>query len=608
MWRFDSPHATRLAALRRFLSSLALDGFVIPRSDEHQGEYVPAHAERLKWLTGFSGSAGMALVMQSRAALFFDGRYVIQAAQQVDGDLFDLCHLADKKPSDWLNEQLREGMTLAFDPWLQSEKQLQPLQKLLQAKGCRLQALNDNPIDGLWDDRPLPPLAPVVPYPLKYAGERAEDKIKRLAGQLRDKGQDAVVLTLPDSIAWLLNVRGGDVPSTPLPLSFALLKGNEEVEWFIHPQKLSDEVKKALPGRVILFTPQAFETRLEALQGKGVVLDPQTAPFKVLSILEEADAKVERGLEPCQRAKAQKNETELAGIRAAHLRDGLAMLRFLKWLEEEAIPRAPGDHPVTEIEAEQKLLSFRQAQELFQEVSFETISASGGNAAICHYKATGQNNRNLRAGEAYLLDSGGQYLDGTTDITRTFWLGPLEAGPLGSEFKQRFTLVLKGLIALSQAQFPEGTTGGHLDCLARQFLWQSGLDFDHGTGHGVGAYLGVHEGPQRIAKMASSAPLEKGMVLSNEPGYYKEGAYGIRIENLIAVKALEERKDQNRPFFAFETLTLVPIETSLIDAGLLTRGEKIWLNAYHQQVYEKLSAFLSPEEKAFLALKTQAIS
>ncbi len=527
------PHQERLARLRRELSARGLDGLVVPRSDEHQGEYVPPRGQRLAWLTGFTGSAGLAVVLGARAALFVDGRYTLQAAQQVDGDLFEIHHLIEEPPARWIGAALKAGMVLGYDPWLHTPHEVERFRAAAEKVGASLRAVADNPLDRVWPGQPAAPLAPVVPHAEEFAGESASSKRARLARALAEEGVAAAVLTMPESIAWLLNIRGGDVPHTPLPLSFAILRDDATVTLFIDARKLVPGLDRHLGNAVTVAAPDQLGPALDALAGEGgrVQADPASAAAWIFDRLELAGAKLHRAADPCTLPKACKNPVEIDGTRAAHRRDGAALIRFLAWLAHEA-PKGG----LSEIASSDRLEDFRREGRYFRDLSFPTISGAGSNGAIVHYRAMPETEKRLEPGTLYLLNSGAQYLDGTTDVTRTVAIGEPSA-----EMRDRFTRVLKGHIALALARFPKGTTGTQLDSFARRGLWQAGLDYDHGTGHGVGSYLGVHEGPQRISKAPSAQPLLPGMIVSNEPGYYKTGAYGIRIENLGAGAALGRR-------------------------------------------------------------------
>ena len=574
---------SRLAALRAELARRGLDGFVVPLSDEHQGEYVARRSQRLAWLTGFTGSAGIAIVLAERAALFVDGRYTLQAAAQVDGSLYEHRHVTEEPPDAWLREHLAQGAALGYDPRLHGASQRDRLAAPCRAVSASLVPCEDNPIDALWADQPPVPLGPIAPHPARFAGAEANEKRETTAARLVEKGAAAAVLSAPDSIAWLLNVRGADVANSPLPHSFAIVHGDGDVDWFVDRRKLLPEVPAHLGNAVHVQAPETMASVLDTLAGAGkpVLIDEAATPAWMVDRLTEGGAKVIRGADPCALPKACKNAVELDGIRAAHRRDGAALTRFLAWLA--ASP--PGS--ITELDAVDRLAAMRAGGEHYRGPSFDTISGAGPNGAIVHYRVTAKSNRTLEPGTLYLVDSGGQYLDGTTDVTRTVAIGPPEP-----EHRERFTRVLRGHIALATARFPRGTTGAQLDTLARQFLWQAGLDYDHGTGHGVGHYLNVHEGPQRISRMGSAAALAPGMVVSNEPGYYKTGAYGIRIENLVAVR---EADDADGGFLGFETLTLAPIDRALIDPTMLTADERAWLDDYHARVAQTLAPLLADD-------------
>lgn len=589
----------RLAALRAELARRGLDGFVVPRADQHQGEYVPARDERLAWLTGFTGSAGQAVVLRDRAAIFVDGRYTLQARQQVDTHSFDCRHLIETPPDGWVAEHLPAGGRLGYDPRLHTPAMVARLDKAAAKAGGSLVAVADNPLDAVWTDQPPPPLAPVVAYPLAHAGVSAADKRARVADDIRRAGADAAVLSAPDSIAWLLNVRGGDVPHTPLPLGHAVVAADGGVTLYLDPRKLVPGLADHLGPAVTVRPPEALADGLAALgrAGRTVLLDQATAGAWLAQTLEAAGATVRLEADPCARPKACKTEAELEGARAAHRRDGVAMVRFLAWLA-----RIAPFGGVDEILAADTLAALRAEGALFRDLSFDTISGAGPNGAIVHYRVTPASNRRLEPGSLYLVDSGAQYLDGTTDITRTVAIGAPEP-----EMRERFTLVLKGHIALATARFPHGTQGCQLDALARQFLWREGLDYDHGTGHGVGAYLSVHEGPQRLSKLPGTASLEAGMICSNEPGYYREGAYGIRIENLVAVRPCSGLAAPERAMLEFETLTLAPIDLALVEPLLMSSADIAWLDAYHARVRAEIGPFLGAEDLQWLEEATQPL-
>ncbi|HLT78442.1 MAG TPA: aminopeptidase P family protein [Ferrovibrio sp.] len=585
----------RLARLRAVLEVRGLAGVIVPLTDEYQSEYVPLRAQRLSWLTGFTGSAGMAIVLRDRAAIWSDGRYTLQLDAQVDGALFERRHISDDPPTEWLKTALKAGDRLAYDPWLHTEDGVRRLTAACKAANAELVPAEQNPVDAAWDDQPPPPLGPVHVQDTALAGRPSEDKRREIAAAVKARGADAVVLTLPESIAWLLNIRGSDVPHTPLPLSMAVVGADASVDLYIDGRKLGSEVRKHL-GDIRLHEPADFPAALDALgrAQKTVQVDPATTGVYVLQRLEKAGATLLRADDPCLLPKACKTEAELEGTRAAHRRDGAAVTRFLAWLDANA----PSGQ-VDEIAAAVKLQSFRQLANELRDLSFTTISGAGPNGAIVHYRVTPETNRRLEPGSLYLVDSGGQYPDGTTDITRTVAIGqPSE------EMRDRFTRVLKGHIALAMARFPEGTSGQQLDALARHYLWDIGLDYDHGTGHGVGSYLSVHEGPQRIAKLGSPVPLKPGMIVSNEPGYYKTGAYGIRIENLVAVRVEMEKAENGKRWLGFETLTRAPIDRRLIDLNLLTAREVAWLDAYHALVWHDIAPLVDDDTRDWLKQAT----
>ncbi len=584
----EPPLAARLEALRSRLRTLGVDGLILQRTDSFNSEYLPAAAERMAWLTGFTGSAGVTVVLAERAAVFVDGRYTVQVRQQVDATRFEICHLIDQPPASWLERHLPEGAALGYDPGLTKKAERERLTAAVAARGGRLVALPENPVDSIWTTRPAAPLAPVARHDERYAGEPAASKRQRIAGLLAERGVAALALTAPDSIAWLLNLRGGDIPYNPLTLAYALLARDGTCRLFVDPRKLPPDL--VLDNAVAVEPETAFMTALDGLGGCRVLVDPSATHVAFLDRLAAAGAVLVEGDDPCVLAKARKNPVELEGARAAQRRDGAAVARFLAWLDAQ-----PHDGSLTELAAAARLEALRAEDPLARGPSFATIAAHGPNAAIPHYHPSPTSDRPLTAGTVFLIDSGGQYLDATTDITRTVPLGACPA-----EVAARFTLVLKGHIALATALFPAGTTGAQLDTLARTALWRHGLDFDHGTGHGVGSYLCVHEGPARIAKAGTRTALEPGMILSNEPGYYKADAYGIRIENLIAVSEAPAPADAERPLLAFETLTLCPIDRRLIDPALLTADERAWLDAYHARVRRELAPLLDAATLAWL--------
>ncbi|MBL3568488.1 X-Pro aminopeptidase [Rhodovulum sulfidophilum] len=589
----DGP--VRLARLREEMTREGLAGFLVPRADAHQGEYVAPHDDRLAWLTGFTGSAGIACILMDRAGVFIDGRYRVQVKAQVDLAHFTPVPWPETKPGDWLKAALPQGGAVGIDPWLHTPKDLDALTEALDGTQVAIRE-TPNLVDRIWADQPAPPQGPIAPYPEDLAGETHADKRARIGRLLAEAGQSAAVLTLPDSIAWLLNVRGADIPRNPVPHAFAILHDDGRVTLYADPSKVTDALKAHLGPEITLRPAAAFGPGLRSLPGK-VRVDPASAPLWVLRQLEDAGSEVALADDPCILPKARKTAAELAGARAAHARDAVAMIEFLAWIDAEA----PGGG-LTEIDVVRGLEEFRAATGKLRDISFETIAGAGPNGAIVHYRVTEATNRRVAPGDLLLVDSGAQYLDGTTDITRT-----LAIGPVPEDAKAPFTRVLKGMIAISRARFPRGLAGRDLDALARNALWQAGQDYDHGTGHGVGAYLCVHEGPQRIARI-STVPLEPGMILSNEPGYYREGAFGIRIENLIAVEeAPALTGGDDRRMLSFETLTWVPIDRRLIAPEMLDAGERAWLNAYHAEVAHRAGPDLSDRARAWLVGATLPI-
>lgn len=587
----------RIARLRALLMRNKLDALLIPRADEHQGEYVAPCAERLKWLTGFSGSAGLAAITTRHAGLFVDGRYTIQAAQECDPTLFDFPGLARTKLADWLGLHVAKGGVVGFDPWLHTAGDVKRLTEQLAPLGLKLRATNRNLVDLAWGrERPAPPLGPIVIHPLKRAGRGAADKIADVQRRLIQDKHDAAILTLPDSIAWLFNIRGSDVPHNPVALAFAIVPAIGRPELFIDQRKLSTEVECELGAVVDLRDPSALLKRTAELKSakKRVRLDPATAAYAFARSL--GSTSYMAAPDPCLALKAIKNTTEIAGARRAHIRDGIAMTRFLAWLDDR---RHIGR--LDEISAVRKLEELRLASRKLKDIAFDTIAGSGPNGAIVHYRVSEATNRIVRKGELFLIDSGAQYEDGTTDITRTVAMGPPTP-----EMRERFTLVLRGHIAVAQARFPHGTRGMDIDPFARRALWEHGLDYDHGTGHGVGSYLSVHEGPQSISRLGH-VPLEPGMICSNEPGYYKSGYYGIRIENLVLVTKSTAGPSDEREMLEFETLTLAPIDRQLIKRDMLTREERDWLNAYHRRVNDVIGTELDEPTRAWLAAATKPI-
>lgn len=582
--------AARLEAVRGELKRRRLDGFLAPRSDEHNGECVAPYAERLSWLTGFDGSAGIAVVLEKKAAIFVDARYTLQAADQVDASRYEIRRVPEEPVDIWLENNLSEGMRLGFDPRLHTEKSHAHLRQACRTAKAVLETTDPNPIDSVWTDQPEPPSGPLTVHDIAFAGEESAEKRARLAAGLESDGVSAAVLTAPDSIAWLLNVRGSDTPNTPVSLSYALLRADAGVDLFIDPRKIDDDARAHLGGGVTLRAVDELPAALGDLRGQTVLADPDTASAWVFRLLKDAGAAVVRDPDPCQLAKARKNAVELDGARAAHRRDGASLTRFLRWFARHA-----PDGGVDELTAASKLRSFREGNEHFRGLSFETISGAGPNGAVMHYRATERTNRRIEPGMLYLVDSGAQYLDGTTDVTRT-----VAVGRPTDEMRDRFTRVLKGHIAVARLRFPKGVTGSQIDVLARQPLWRAGLDYDHGTGHGVGSYLGVHEGPQRISQPASAVALEPGMILSNEPGYYKPGEYGIRVESLVAVVERGRPAGGEKTMLGFDTLTRAPIDRSLVDVSLLDADEIDWLDSYHRTVIEDLDGLVDSETADWL--------
>lgn len=577
----------RLAALRTAMAEAGVSAFLVPRADKFQGEYVAPCDDRLAWLTGFTGSAGFAVITQEVAGVFVDGRYRLQVRAQV-ADVFTPVNWPEVKLGPWLADHLSDGAVVGYDSWLHTFDELETARKA--AKALEFRAM-ENLIDRIWDDRPAPPKAPARAHAIEFAGEASGEKRERLAKTLRAAGQKAAVVTLPDSICWLLNIRGSDIPRNPVVHAFALLQDSGRVSVFSNPDKFDalgpDPAIEVLPW-------DAFDTALTALEGP-VRVDRKTAPVAVVDLLKDAGVKVVWGDDPCLLPKACKNDAELTGMRDAHMTDAVAMIEFLAWFDREA-PKGG----LTEISAATKLEALRRGANALQDISFETISGTGPNGAIIHYRVTEETNRTVKPGELYLVDSGGQYLNGTTDITRT-----LAVGDVGKEACACYTRVLQGMIAISMARFPKGVAGRDIDALARAALWRAGQDYDHGTGHGVGAYLSVHEGPQRLSRI-SEVPLKPGMILSNEPGYYREGAFGIRIENLIVVREAEKIGD-GRDQYDFETLTFVPLDRRLIVREMLAPWEVAWLDRYHASVREKLSGRISEDASTWLEAATAPI-
>jgi Xaa-Pro aminopeptidase len=589
-------HEARLDALRKELARQDLDGFVVPISDEHMSEYVGAYAQRLRWLTGFDGSAGTAVVFADAtrdpgAAIFVDGRYTLQVRDQVDGKLYAYESVPETSPAKWLKAHAAKGDRIGYDPWLHGAKWAEAAAKELAGAGAELVAVDANPVDAVWQDQPEPSAAPALVHEISLAGETSAAKRAALAEGLREKGLDAAVIPALDSIAWLLNIRGSDVERTPVALSFLIAHADGSADLFLADEKVTPELREHLGNKVRIREPDEFLPALAELGGNKVAADPDSCVQAIFAALEEAGAEVVRERDPCVLPKATKNPVEQQGHRDAQLRDGAAMARFLHWLSVEA-PRGG----VTELAASEKVHDLRRQCGDLRDLSFDTISGSGPNGAIVHYRVSEETSRTLEPDSVYLVDSGGQYPAGTTDVTRTVWIGP---GEPPADVKDRFTRVLKGNIALNLAVFPKGTKGSQLDTLARQYLWQAGLDYAHGTGHGVGSFLSVHEGPQRIAKSQGAQvdgeqELLAGMILSDEPGYYKAGEYGIRIENLLLVEEREIAGGEGE-FLGFEVLTRIPIDRTLVEKSLLTAEEIAWWNGYHAGVLEAVAPLLDGE-------------
>ncbi|MDD3370489.1 MAG: aminopeptidase P family protein [Alphaproteobacteria bacterium] len=589
----NQQFSLNLTALRKEMANARLDGFIVPRTDEYQSEYLSPSEERVAFMTGFTGSAATLIVMKDGAAFFTDGRYTLQAAKQVPKDYFDIYDVAVKTPIAWLKENAGKKIRIGFDPWMHSAENAKCLKETLAGAGGEAVPVDRNLVDKIWKDRPERPAEPVTHLDTVYAGKASAEKRQEIAAELRKKGVAAAIISDAASVAWLLNVRGHDVRCTPLPLSRAILHADGSVEWFVDERKVSESLKAILGSGCTVSTPEKFEKSLTELARtqRPVLVDFSRTPQAILDILEHARVGVERGEDPCLMLRAVKNNVELTGMKAASQRDSAAVVNFLAWLD--AHWERDG---VDELTAERKLEEFRRVDALFQEPSFETISAAGEHGAVIHYRATDASNAKLVRGQLYLVDSGGQYIDGTTDVTRTVTLGNPSV-----EMRQNFTRVLKGHIALASVRFPEDTTGAELDSFARQYLWAKGLDYAHGTGHGVGCYLEVHESPVGISKR-NKTPLKPNMVLSNEPGYYREGHYGIRIESLMAVT---EFVGGELKTMGFEMLTLVPIDKRLIDLSLLTDAEIAWVNAYHKKVREALSPMV--DNALWLEAATESI-
>jgi Xaa-Pro aminopeptidase len=599
-----STYEARLAALRAQLKNEQLDGFVVPICDEHMSEYVGDYAQRLGWLTGFGGSAGSAVVLSEEAAIFTDGRYTLQVREQVDGKYWQYVGVPQTSIADWLQDHAPTGARIGYDAWLHTKGWVESATKALAAKGAELVAVKSNPIDRVWAEQPQKSVAKLIVHDTHYAGQSSAEKRAAVAEWLTAHKLDSTVISALDSVAWLLNIRGSDVSNTPVALSFVLAYADGTADLFVAPEKIDDAVRAHLGNAVRLRDPSEFVPELRSMNGKRIAVDPDRAVAAIFGALQAGGAHIVEARDPTILPKAVKNPIEQSGHRAAQARDGAALSRFLHWMHETAYK---GE--LNELSAAARLKAFREDTGMLHDLSFDTISATGPNGAHCHYKVDESTNLSIEPNSIYLVDSGGQYLDGTTDVTRTIWVGP---GQPTAEMKDRFTRVLKGHIALACAVFPEGTRGAQLDSMARASLWQAGLDYAHGTGHGVGSFLAVHEGPQRIAKFAggqagSDEPLQAGMILSNEPGYYKSGEYGIRIENLILVEERTIAGAEGR-YFGFETLTFAPIDKNLVDVRLLNSGELHWWNDYHSKVLAIVGPQLDGEALAWTKAACAALT
>ncbi|OOF14857.1 MULTISPECIES: aminopeptidase P family protein [unclassified Salinivibrio] len=593
----DATLTKRIEQLRHWLAQHDYDALLIPHEDEYLGEYVPEHNERLHWATGFTGSAGAAVITRDKAAIFVDGRYVVQVRKQVPAGLFDYCHLIDEPPVQWAQQQLPKGAKLAIDARMHSAAWYKRTQRALDG-ALTLVSVEQNPIESLWDNRPAPLNSPAILLGEEKTGRASLDKRQTIGQQLADQNLDAAVLTQPDAVCWLLNIRGRDIPRLPVVLTQAIIKQSGDVTVFIDPDRLPEGFAAHVGQGVSVAHPDSLVDALQALSGQRVLVDPNGANAWTLDTLQQAQVTVVEAQDPCALEKAAKNPQEIAGMRACHVRDGVAVTRFLAWFDRQV---DAGERPDEAVLAD-TLYQFRQQDDQLVDLSFDTISAAGGNAAMCHYNHNNQPKPSvIESNNVYLVDSGGQYYDGTTDITRT-----VPVGECSAEIKKAFTLVLKGHIALATALFPKGTSGSQLDALARQYLWQHGYDFDHGTGHGVGHFLDVHEGPQRISKAPNSVALLPGMVVSNEPGYYRADAFGIRIENLELIE--EKPTEGDMTMLGFASLTRAPIDRRLVDVSLLSEAEIQWWNRYHQTVWDEISPHLDDQDQAWLKQATAPLS
>lgn len=594
--------AERIKNLREQFKKQKLDGFILPRSDKHLNEYVAPHDERLLWLTGFSGSAGLAIILNNKAAIFIDGRYTLQVQNEVDKKIITPVPIAEKLPHKWLGENIKRGQKIGIAPTLHSVKSYETYLEVIEKAGATLISVTKNPVDQIWNDQPTVPENPVVSHPKKYAGLDTAEKIELIQSKLKEKQCDAFVVTAPESICWLFNIRGSDIRHTPIMLANAIIHRQAKPELFLKSDRLGARAKEQVAANARILNPDQFEDRLKVLGSKfkKVLIDPMRTNGAIYQTLRASRAEIIRGDDPCSLPKAKKNKAEIEGSRQAHIRDGLAVTKFLHWLSENA-----DKNTLDEINSAKALEKFRFDTGALKDISFETISGAGPNGAIVHYRVSEQSNRRLNMGDLYLVDSGAQYQDGTTDITRTIAIDAPTTKPTGP-MRKHYTLVLKAHINLATAYFPKGTRGVDLDPLVRAPLWQAGLDFAHGTGHGVGSFLSVHEGPQGISSRAT-VPLEPGMIISNEPGYYREGAYGIRLENLILVSDPEDISGGEHKMMHFETLTLAPFDRHLIDCKYLDERELKWLNNYHRTVYKTLSPELKGPVKSWLKAATSPI-
>ena len=589
-----STYEARLHALREQMQKDGLDGFVVPICDEHMSEYVGEYAQRLSWLTGFGGSAGSAIVLKDKAAMFIDGRYVVQVRDQVDGNLYEYVNIKDQKPHEWLAGHAPKGGTIGYDAWLHTRDWVETTRKALKKTGAQLVEVGSNPIDSIWEDQPPRSPEKLAVHPDQYAGKSARDKRADVAAWLKDNDYDATVIAALDSVAWFFNVRGKDIANTPVPLAYAIVRADETATLFVAPEKLTDAVREHLGNHVEIRDYDELADALSEMNGKTVAVDPERSVAAIFSALDSAGANVVKDQDPTVLAKAIKNEAEINGHKAAQKRDGAALTKFLHWMAKEA-PKGELD----ELSAAARLRAFRAENPELKDLSFRTISAAGDHGALPHYSVNEETNQPVAMNSLYLVDSGGQYPDGTTDVTRVVAVGEPTA-----EMRKRYTQVLQGHIALDQAVFPKGTTGGQLDILARQYLWADGVDYGHGTGHGVGSYLSVHEGPQRIASFGGmNQALEPGMILSNEPGYYKAGEFGIRIENLFLV---EEREIEGgeQTMLGFETLTFAPLERKLIDVAMLSPNQRQWVDDYHAKVRALIAPQLEGHDLEWLEAQT----